>query len=117
MAESLLPAITRTVGFSDWQTAMECCARNVSGGVDIVHHPKPSTMRFNDRPANIQAHAHAVGLGAVEGLEQALGGGFVHARPLIDHADADKAAISALHDHADHRIHGVRLGVVHGFGS
>src|SRR5258707_905622 len=116
MTESFRSAVTWTIGFSDWQTAMECGARHVAGGIDIVHHPKTSTMRFNDRSANVQPHAHTVGLGAVERLEQALSRGFVHTRPLIYNAHADKTAVHALHDHADHRIDGVRLGVMHGFG-
>src|SRR5471032_3258768 len=116
MAESFRPAVTWAIGFSDWQTAMECRARDVSGGVDVIHHPQTSTMRFNNRSTNIQAHAHTVGLGAVEGFEQALSRGFVHTGPLVHHAHADKPAVHPLHDYADHRIDGVRLGVVHGFG-
>src|SRR5512140_1740096 len=51
--------------------------------------PDPAAMAGHDRVADGQAHAHAVGLGAEEGLEQPLGHLGGQARAAILDAELD----------------------------
>ena len=52
---------------SHWQGEVEGRARSVVG-----RHPHLSAMGLDDRAADRQSHAHAVGLGGEEGREQAI---------------------------------------------
>src|ERR1700728_3458357 len=45
-------------------------------------------MRFDDRAADRQSHAHAIGLGRVEGVEQAVEAVGLQSRATIPHGEA-----------------------------
>ena len=44
---------------------------------------------FNDRAANIQAHSHAISLGAEKGLKHPLGDGFRNPSASIGYLDPE----------------------------
>jgi hypothetical protein len=103
------------VRLSNRQTAVERGACDVTVRFDVVDHPQTAAMRFDNRTADVQPHAHAIGLGAVKRFKQTLGRRFVDARPLVDDADADEPGVEP-HNHADHRIDCIGPRIVHRFG-
>src|SRR5262245_38592979 len=85
-----------------------------------VSSPYLAPVRFDDRPADRESHAHAAGLGGVEGVEQAVHTLRVQSRTRILHGDehpargvwpgADAQLARSLAD-AAHRFDGVEYHV------
>src|SRR5436305_14641811 len=69
--------------------------REVKGGAAEARlfRPDPAAMAGDDRMADRKADAHAVGLGAEEGLEQPIGHFGREPRPAILDLDPDLAAV------------------------
>ncbi|EEF22940.1 conserved hypothetical protein, partial [Ricinus communis] len=74
--------------------------------------PDPATVGFNNGAADRQAHAHAVFLGAVEGLEQARHHAGRDAGAGVADADQQRAVAvrAALRLHRQHRLAGTAAG-------
>jgi len=57
--------------------------------IHVIFGPKPAMVGFNDRAANIQAHSHAISLGAEKGLKHPLGDGFRNPGTSIGYLDPE----------------------------